>query len=75
MSEAKKHDPIGKARMLLAGIEADCRREHDKMKQMQTAGADHFQARLDQIRSRGLNEGNVDAWCREADSIAFARKK
>ena len=75
MADPKKQDPLGEARLLLAGIEADHRRERDKLRQLRTSGADHFRERLAWAQHRGLNEGNVDAWCREAAGIAAATKK
>jgi hypothetical protein len=74
MAEPKK-DPIGEARLLLAGIEADVRENRDKLRQLRTSGADHFRERLDWARHQGLNEGNVDAWCREAAGIVAATQK
>lgn len=68
-------DPMGEARLLLAGIEADIRTNHDKLKQLRTAGADHFQHRLEWAQQRGLNESNVDAWCREASAVGKVRGK
>lgn len=74
MAEPKK-DPMDDARLLLAGIEADLRRDRDKLRQIRASGSDHFRSRLDWIRNQGLNDGNVDAWTREAQSIASGAKK
>jgi hypothetical protein len=74
MADPKK-DPIAEARRLMAGIEADVRENHDKLRQLRTSGADHFRERLAWAQHRGLDEGNVDAWCREAAGIASATKK
>jgi hypothetical protein len=71
----KKKDPLSEARLLLAGIEADLRVNSDKLRQLRAGGADHFRERLAWAQHRGLNEGNVDAWCREAAGIASATKK
>lgn len=71
----QKNDPMGKARLLLAGIEADIRTNRDKLQQIRTAGADHFRDRLAWAQHRGLNGGNVDAWARESAGIASGAKK
>ncbi len=77
MSEETKptKDPLGEARYLLAGLEADVRRERDKLHQLRRGGADHFTQKLAKIHERGLDEDNVDTWCRETDAIASAAKK
>jgi len=73
MSEPKQ-DPIKGAQRLLAEIEADVRTNTDKLNQLQTAGAQHFRERLAWAHKRGLTEGNVNAWCREAEGVAKVTK-
>lgn len=73
MSESKQ-TPIQDAQRLLAEIEADVREGHDKLHQLQTAGAQHFRERLEWAHKRGINPGNVDAWCREASGVAKVTK-
>jgi len=66
--------PLADARLLLAGIEADVRVSRDKLRQLRTSGADHFQHRLAWAHEH-LNEDNVDAYGREQSAVASVIKK
>jgi len=73
VSDPKK-GPLADARLLLAGIEADVRVSRDKLRQLRTSGADHFQHRLAWAHEH-LNEDNVDAYGREQSAVASVIKK